>query len=108
MPRFVFCFPNPYSWIQVASNKDGAKPAEEKKTKENPMLKLHWDAISADKVSENSVWSTTPKQHNLDNDERKELENLFAAKPSAGAPKAPVTPRVSLRLLVNTWIVVLS
>ena len=57
------------------------------------MVKMHWDAISADKVSENSVWSTAPKDHSLEASELKELESLFAAKP---ALKVPITPRVSV------------
>jgi hypothetical protein len=51
-----------------------------------PLLKIHWDALSADRV-ENSVWSTTPREgHQLAEDDLKELETLFAAKPSKSTP----------------------
>ena len=49
-----------------------------------PLLKIHWDAISEDKVSNrNSIWNTTPRDQKLGADELKELESLFAAQPTA-------------------------
>lgn len=54
----------------------GAKPAV-------PLLKLHWDAIKADSISENSVWaSPRTEQHMLGAEDMKELETLFSVTPT--------------------------
>jgi hypothetical protein len=53
------------------------------------MQKLHWNTLSADQV-EKSVWATPRGPAAIADEEFRELETLFAAKPSAGV----MTPRI--------------